>query len=500
MKNLFRTILLMGLFFNTSQGCSSQETPGQQDRKPAVAGRFYPSDPRELKSVLAGFFEKAKPGPTSGLAAIICPHAGYIFSGEVAANSYNQIDPKKKYDNVFIIASSHQVAFNGASVYNKGDYITPLGRVKVNRQIADQLIKNSAVFSFRPDADRTEHSLEVQVPFLQYHMRTDFQLVPIVIGAQSETTCRKIAEALKPYFNERNLFVISTDFSHYPAYDDAVKADKATCDAVLTGSAEALLSVLAENDKKKIPGLATSLCGWTSVITLLNLTSETGNYRFTPVRYMNSGDAVYGDKGQVVGYWSIIVSRSVSSGASQPGFTFSRKDQETLLDLARRTLNSYLKDRKMPDLTKERFGPEVSIHAGAFVTLKENGHLRGCIGRFSSEIPLWQLVSQLAVSSATEDTRFSPVTAGELKNIDIEISVLSPMKKISSPEEIILGRHGIYIKKGFNSGTFLPQVASETGWDLEEFLGHCSRDKAGIGWDGWKKADLFIYEAFVFGE
>ena len=154
----------------------------------------------------------------------------------------------------------------------------------------------------------------------------------------------------------------------------------------------------------------------------------------------------------------------------------------------------------MPDFDAGSFPKTLNVHAGAFVTLKEHGSLRGCIGRFSSNLPLWRLISELSVSSATEDNRFEPVAASELNKLQIEISVLSPMKKISSPNEIILGKHGIYIKKGYYSGTFLPQVATETGWDVEEFLGHCARDKAGIGWDGWKTAELYTYEAFVFGE
>jgi AmmeMemoRadiSam system protein A len=140
------------------------------------------------------------------------------------------------------------------------------------------------------------------------------------------------------------------------------------------------------------------------------------------------------------------------------------------------------------------------MKAGAFVTLKENGELRGCIGRFTADIPLYQVIEEMAISSSTQDNRFLPVTAKEIDKLEIEISVLSPMKKISSIDEIVMGKHGIYIKKGWYSGTFLPQVATETGWSREEFLGHCARDKAGIGWDGWKDAEIYTYEACVFSE
>jgi AmmeMemoRadiSam system protein A len=126
--------------------------------------------------------------------------------------------------------------------------------------------------------------------------------------------------------------------------------------------------------------------------------------------------------------------------------------------------------------------------------------LRGCIGTFRQDQPLWQNVMEMAQSAAFNDPRFSPLSFDELNKIDIEISVLTPLKKIKSIDEIQLGKHGIYIKKGLRSGTFLPQVATETGWTLEEFLGHCAQDKAGIGYYGWKDPDteIYIYEAIIF--
>jgi AmmeMemoRadiSam system protein A len=138
--------------------------------------------------------------------------------------------------------------------------------------------------------------------------------------------------------------------------------------------------------------------------------------------------------------------------------------------------------------------------AGAFVTLREAGNLRGCIGRFISDIPLYKLICEMAIAAATQDSRFDPVSLREIRRLDIEISVLTPLKRITSPAEIIPGKHGIYIRKGHSSGTYLPQVATETGWTVEEFLGHCARDKAGLGWNGWKDAEVFVYEACVFSE
>lgn len=496
MSNFCRYILLMGLFSAFSQGCSGQDGKGRTDRLPAVAGRFYPADPKDLQSVLSGFFSEAVPPSGGDVAAIVVPHAGYVFSGGVAACGYNQVDTTRLFDNVFLIASSHQVSFRGASVYTSGDYVTPFGKVKVNTELALNLIRDNKIFCFNAEADRSEHSTEVQVPFLQHHLKPGFKLVPIVIGSQAAEDSREIARALLPYFNNRNLFVISSDFSHYPAYEDAKAADKATCEAILSGSAERLLSTLARFREKPIPNLATNLCGWTSVLVLLYLGEARPPLTYRALRYKNSGDSPYGDKEQVVGYWSISATRA----DRQDDFNLTPDEKHELLRIARNTLEYYLKNRRIPDPDSSKFLPGLNRLAGAFVTLRENGELRGCIGRFTSDLPLHRLVREMAVAAATEDSRFQPVTPQELSNISIEISVLTPLHKIKGPDEIDLGRDGIYIKKGYASGTFLPQVATETGWSLEEFLGHCSRDKAGLGWDGWKSAELFTYQAIVFSE
>jgi MEMO1 family protein len=418
----------------------------------------------------------------------------------VAAGGYRQIDPEKKYDNVFVIGSSHYASFIGASIYDIGNYATPLGKVKVNIDLARKLIHENPVFTFNADADRNEHCLEVQVPFLQYYLKKDFQLVPVVIGSQSAETCKKIAAALKPYFGGNNLFVFSTDFSHYPSYSDAQSMDKKTCDAILSGSADKLLDVLGTNEKAGIPNLATSLCGWTSVLTLLSIVGNDPQYELKAVDYRNSGDSKYGDKVQVVGYWAIAVTQKAGKAQQDAGFVFSTDDKKQLLAVARITIERYLRDRKKPEIVTTGFSHNLMMHCGAFVTLTENGELRGCIGRFTADEPLYKVVQEMAIASSTEDTRFQPVTVDEIPKLKIEISVLSPMKKIQSIDEIILGKHGIYIKKGWASGTFLPQVATGTGWTKEEFLGHCARDKAGIGWDGWKTADIYTYEALVFSE
>ena len=479
------------------QPCISQ--PGRLNRQPAVAGQFYPADPAELTSTLATLFTNAVPDNHIGnIIAVIAPHAGYVFSGVVAASSFNQIDTAKRYDNIFVIGSSHYVEFEGASLYSIGDFITPIGTVPVNTELCTKLIKEHDVFVSRLDAYDKEHCIEVELPFLQYRLKKNFRIVPIVLGTGDPDVCKKIADALRPYFTPKNLFVISTDFSHYPSYDDAVRIDKITADAVLTGSPENLIQTYVDNSKKGIANLATSMCGWTSVLTLLDMVEGSKEYKFTKILYRNSGDVAVGDKNKVVGYNSIVV--SLRGEENETSFSLTENDKRTLLSIARKTVEQYVKEQTVPDIDTAGFSPALRSNQGAFVTLNKNNNLRGCIGRFQPDVPLYTVIQQMAIASSTQDTRFTPVTSAELGEIEIEISVLTPMRKINSIDDFVLGTEGIYMRKGNQSGTFLPQVAGETGWTKEEFFGHCARDKAGFGWDGWKNAELFVYEAIVFSE
>ncbi len=484
------------LCLGSSCACTQEKS---RDRRPAVAGQFYPADSTELDAMLKELFAQAMPSQhIAGVQAIICPHAGYVYSGRVAASSYNQIEAGKEYDNIFILGPSHYVGFEGASIYDEGDFVTPLGVVRVNREIGKELIKRNDVFSDRTDAHLREHSIEVQLPFLQFTLKKPFRIVPIVVGASSAETCSRIAKALQPYFVPKNLFIISTDFSHYPSYADAQKVDKASGDAVLSNSVQTLVNTLQANEARNIPGLATSMCGWPCVLTLLSITQGNSGFAYTPVEYRNSGDAGIGDKSRVVGYYSIVISAKESE--TRAGFHLDDADKKALLSIARNAIEHLLRKDGKSDIDTMALSDHVKTPCGAFVTLNEHHQLRGCIGRFGADEPLYRVVKEMAIAAATQDYRFSPVQEQELGSLEIEISVLTPMMRIRSIDEIQLGKNGIYIRKGTRSGTFLPQVATETGWTKEEFLGHCAQDKAGIGWNGWKDAEIYTYEALVFGE
>lgn len=482
----FRVIVVLLLLF-----------PGQllaQDRQPAVAGSFYPGNAGTLKKELSQLFQNTSTQTDSSIAALIVPHAGYIFSGKVAATGYAQIPAGKAYKNVFVIGVSHRIRFSGVSIYPHGNYITPLGKIPVNETLAEKLIAENSFIHFVPKAHQSEHSIEVQLPFLQYHLKKGFRIVPILTGDSNPATTRKLAEALLPYFTGDNLFIISTDFSHYPTNATAQKVDKETADAILSGKPEQLQKVCLKTAPNPPENVLTRLCGESGVLTLMEMVSGKPDYHYHQITYQNSAASSAGDPSRVVGYYAISVTRN-----KEQTFHLTENDKSYLLKLARSSIETYLKTGTVQKIAPG-YPEDLQQHCGAFVTLTEDGKLRGCIGQFNPSIPLVEVVRNMAIAAATKDNRFQPVQLPEMKSIEIEISVLTPLHKIKNAEEFTPGKQGIYIKKGNRSGTYLPQVAEQTGWDREKMLGHCSRDKAGIGWNGWKDAELYTYEAIVFHE
>jgi AmmeMemoRadiSam system protein A/AmmeMemoRadiSam system protein B len=399
---------------------------------------------------------------------------------------------------IFIIASSHHALFKGASIYAEGDYVTPLGKAKVDTKLGKKLISENKIFGRELRADAVEHAIEVEVPFLQYILGNELNLIPILMGTQDEDETEEVAKALKPYFTTDNLFVVSSDMSHYPDYEDAQKSDEKMAKAISSNSPKTFIRTIHDIENSNIQNLATAACGWTSILTLLNMTSDIKNVKYEVISSKNSGDSYFGEKSRVVGYLSVAVTNEEKADVQEDFLT--PKDKKELLKIARQTIEQYISYKTTLKVDEEKLSKGLLTPCGAFVTLREKGDLRGCIGNFSGDKALYLTVQEMAVAAATHDYRFDPVRKDEIDKIKLDISVLTPMRKINSIDEIVLGKHGVYIKKGNRSGTFLPQVYDETHWTKEEFLGHCAQDKAGIGWDGWKDADIFVYEAIVFGE
>ncbi len=489
-------------------------------RRPAVAGQFYAGSQKQLLADVVGCYEASKDiRALQRVQAVIVPHAGYVFSGATAASAFSCIDPSAQYEHIFLLGPSHHVWLDKASVgVGYEAYNTPLGNVKVDAELGGQIIASNSVFTFEERAHNKEHCLEVQLPLLQYRFKEMPPIVPIVIATQSWQKLEQIAEALLPYFNERNLFVISSDFSHYPSYKDAQKVDGATGEAIMTGSVLKFVEALEKNESLGIRNLDTSACGEAAIAVLLMMTEDSKGIQIHHVRYCNSGDSQYGGHDRVVGYHAFAFTRE-EKGARVPtvpafeegekpstsekaptvaedsGFTLTDADKAALKEIARESIRLSFFGR---NYKPENLSPTLKQKCGAFVSLHKHGRLRGCIGHFGEDHMLGEIVAQMARAAAFEDPRFDSVRQSELEDIDIEISVLTPMRRIKSLDEFVLGKHGIYIRKGWRSGTYLPQVADEVNWSKEEFVSHCAAEKAGIGWNGWKDAELYVYEAIVF--
>ena len=476
------------MMMNSCEGQTKQAVA----RPATQANRFYTGDAEELREEVDSFLRLHR-GRTQyeNVAAVIVPHAGYYYSGNVAASAYMSIDTKKPYKRIFLLGPSHHEWLNGASVNTEADYYaTPLGNVKVDGETTVKLTEDS-VFFYRPEAHDREHCLEVQLPFLQRKFCENLPpIVPIIISTNDYQKLKRMAEVLKPYFTEENLFVISSDFSHYPTYEDACEVDARTGKAIETGQVEEFIATIEANERLGKRNLATSACGQFPIITLMLMLD--GHYEVKHLLYQNSGD-ISGDHSRVVGYHSFAILRKDSTD-----FVLSDEDKRLLKEIALKSIKDSLDGKPIAQPSLNSQFETLNSKCGAFVSLHKHGRLRGCIGHFGEDVPLHEIVAEMARAAAFEDPRFSPVRREELEDIDIEISVLTPMRRIQSLDEFELHRHGIYIRKGYRSGTFLPQVADEVNWTKEEFVGHCSQDKAGLGWDGWKDAELYVYEAIVF--
>ncbi len=515
-----------------------KEMPGPV-RRPAVAGQFYPSDPAELAKAVDSYLDNVSQEETRGrIIALVAPHAGYVYSAQVAAFSYSQIKGKK-FDTVVLIGLGHRGSRGMVSLYPAGCYETPLGKVPVNGELAAKIMMdNQDLIKYHEWVDAPEHCLEVQLPFLQRVLK-DFRIVPILITDCSLAECEKVAKAVADACRGENvLLVASSDLSHYPAYPDAVRVDKAVMQSWVSLDPAKILATDKALMDEGINNLACAACGRDAVITTIMAAKRLGANAVRLLKYANSGD-VSGERSRVVGYGAAVVyqkapaplpppvekkpppkseapppqpagqekkpQKSEAPAPPPPPGTLSPELRRKLLVLARSVVESAVKQEPLSAVKFD--DAALQEHRGAFVTIKNQGRLRGCIGNFVAREPLFRVVQRMAMAAATQDARFfgNQITVEELKDVDIEISVLSPLVPVADPMKIELGKHGIYIineKKGA-AGCFLPQVASETGWSAAEFLSHCARDKAGLPADAWKNdpdTTVLVFTAEVFGE
>ncbi len=483
-------LLLIGLM-----GLSIRSWGEDMIKEPNVAGSFYGADPKELSDSIDQFEASAGDVPVDRKVLIaIAPHAGYIYSGPVAAYTFKAI-ARDHYKTVVIIGPSHYFPFEGISVWRAGGFKTPLGIMPVDEDFAQALLKESPQFQFLPQVFEREHSIEVEIPFLQKTFK-GIRIVPVLMGDPDPKVCRDLAVALDKLIGERDdvLVLISSDMSHYYTYDVANRMDALT------------LAAIREMDPKKFFEGCLSrrmeMCGFVPVTTALILAQLRGIKHVEVLKHANSGDTA-GDKSRVVGYSSVIFYSDLLGQAKnkEEGIdVLSPAQKKELLKIARSTIETFVKTGKTPDVsTKDARLNEIE---GAFVTITMHGALRGCIGNIIGTEPLVETVRDMSVAAASQDPRFSPVTPAQLKDIDIEISVLSKPRRVKDASEIQLGKHGVIVSDGIHQGVFLPQVADETGWSKEEFLSELCAQKAGLPPDAWKDPSiaLYVFTADVFSE
>ena len=479
-----------------------------QVRRPAVAGPFYPAEADKLAAMVQDYLQAAEVEPiTEDVIGLMAPHAGYQFSGGVAGYAYAAIQGRS-YDSVILIGPSHHgIPPAGAALSGKQAWETPLGRVVVDKELTQKILAASDRFRLDDFAHGPEHSLEVQLPFLQTVL-DEFKIVPIVMADFSSENTAALAEAIVAAVGDKKvLLVASSDMSHYPPKEDARRVDEAMLKVVASFSPDKIYTADEQLLGKNVPNLHCTLCGLGPVVTVMKAAQKLGADRAKVLKYANSGEVEPATAGRCVGYGAVafVGKRAPAASAQnaepsqQQDTGLTKEQQQYLLSLARRSIREYLSSQRLVEI--ETDDPTMHQRRAVFVTLTKEERLRGCIGQIVARMPLAQAVREAAISAATRDHRFVPVTSDELDKLHIEISVLSPLQRVDDPGQIEVGKHGVLVREGEHQGVFLPQVASEQGWNREEMLTHLCRDKAGLPPDAWRKtATLYVFTAQVLEE
>lgn len=471
-----------------------------------IAGSWYTRNPTQLAAELQGYLDEAQSVPLDSVQALILPHAGYQYSGRVAAFGVKQL-AGRKYSRVIVMGPTHRVPMSNVISFPEATHVsTPLGEIPLDTAFIAELKKHRPFQSIRK-AYEGEHSVEIEFPLLQMVLK-DFQLVPLVVGQMDEPSVRAAAQVLCSLVDEKTLVVVSSDFTHYGSnygylpFRDNVRANLEKLD----------MGAYAEIEKKSVSGFidycertGATICGLNPIAVLLAMLPASSQGHL--LKYDTSG-RMMNDEQNSVSYFSIAFSGAWVRGPAvqvrEPDekAILTPEEKKTLLELARKTLAYYFEHRKKP--SPEDLGititPDMKAVMGAFVTLTEGGQLRGCIGEIVPRRPLYQAVMDHALNAALNDWRFSPVDPSEMSRLVFEISALTPPHPVNGYNEIVIGKHGMTVSKNSRSAVFLPQVAPEQGWTLDETLTHLSV-KAGLPPDAWKEgAEFEVFEAVVFSE
>jgi AmmeMemoRadiSam system protein B/AmmeMemoRadiSam system protein A len=469
-----------------------------------LAGSWYPADANTLSKQIAGFFEKADVKPINNVIALILPHAGYQFSGQTAA--YGLKTTGKKYKRIVVIGPSHRVPMEEVlSVPRETHYQTPLGQIPLDVEFIDKLLEHS-IFQNIPQANEYEHSTQIEVPLLQYLQR-DFKLVPIVAGDCSEETIAKAGNILKSLVDDETLVIASSDFTHfgpnygYVPFRENIPEQLKQLDM---GAFEYIKALDYKGFLEYRNKTGATICGFVPISILLSMLDKSVETKL--IKYTTSGELT-GDYSNSVSYLSVAFSGSWgrSPVLTKPQANICKltdEDKRQLLALARKSLVYFLQSQQVPHASELNVtvSDAMKCQRAAFVTLKENSQLRGCIGDIFPRQPLFKSVIFNAINAGVNDRRFPPVTEAECSNITIEISALTPPEPIASPNEIKIGIDGVVLSKNGHTAVFLPQVAPEQGWDVNQMLTQLSL-KAILPADAWKEgASFLVFQADVFGE
>ena len=477
-------------------------------RVPRIAGSWYSNSAKEILDQV----ETKKPtGPTlDHPAALIVPHAGYAYSGGVAARAFARL-PTNAYDRVIILAPSHRVAMRRSfSVEPAVDVATPFGRLKFSQPLHDRLAALPGA-RFVEAAHPFEHAVDIELPLVRHYL-PDCEVAAAIVGqwdcasAADVQALTDFAAAFRRLLDPRTLVVISSDFTHYGRdfdyvpFSDDVRTRLPALD-------KAMFEKLSANDNRvwaeALHETGATICGASCLHLLLAALPESA--RFERLEYATSGDRT-GDWTHVVGYTSGAVFadwaeplKSLAAPLPAPG-ELSAAAGRILLEIAEHSLKAALLGEERagtldipPDIRRELQRP-----SGAFVTLTEHGQLRGCIGQIVSDRPVLDTVREMAVSAGLHDPRFMPVRTNELSAIRYEVSVLTEPTPVKGHGDIVIGRDGVILSKRGRRAVFLPQVAPEQGWDVPTMLMHLSL-KAGLAADDWKSGAAFeTFRAQVF--
>jgi AmmeMemoRadiSam system protein B/AmmeMemoRadiSam system protein A len=420
-------------------------------RHPIASGKFYPGTAEQLRAFIESFAERHEQRVTA--LGVVSPHAGYIYSGGVAAAVFGRIETADTY---VIIGPNHTGMGKPFSIMTVGAWQTPLGEVAIDSSLAQNILANSKYLQEDRTAHQGEHSVEVQLPLLQYH-QPQLKIVPIVLAVATLDIYREIgasiAQAIQESPDKKVVIVASSDMTHYEAQDIATAKDQRAIESIIALDEAQLLERVI---KERI-----SMCGYAPTVTMMAAARALGARSAELVRYQTSGDAS-GDYTAVVGYAGIIVHKHAVS---------------PLAALARKAVESWVVDGIVIGPPAESV-PEMEAQAGVFVSIKKDGKLRGCIGTFEpSQSSVAEEIIANAIAAASRDPRFSPVARDELDQLTYSVDVLTEPEP-AEYDELNPKKYGIIVERGWRRGLLLPDLE---GVDtVAEQVAIC-RQKAGIG-------------------